>query len=172
VARARRAAVSVAIVIMATATGAARAHDPLEATTIVQIGADAIEVRSVLGSRRAFSACGRARFDACAGELYRLTVAGRSLSAESARGELRPDGDLELVTRHRRPAAGSLRILALHIQRSPNEMAGTIVTVLEGARTLRRETLDSDRPQLDVPLSRRPQESAAPAAISTRPTRP
>jgi hypothetical protein len=130
----------------------AHAHDPLEASTTAHLGSEWIELRSILGSRRAFAACGGAPFDACARSLYSVAVDGVAAPAVSARAALRPDGDLELVTRHQRPAAGSLRVAALHVQRDPAQMTGTTFVVMDGDTALRRVVLDGERPLVELPL--------------------
>jgi hypothetical protein len=124
--RVRPGALVPALVLIALSRSAS-AHDPLEATAVVRLESDRLEIAATLGARRAFRACRSEPFEACARHLYLVASDGSA-----------------------RPGDGPLRLTAAHLQRNPDEMAGATLTVFAGGKLLRRQILDAENASVEV----------------------
>lgn len=154
--KARRTAL--AVLSLLAIPRAAFGHDPLEATATARAESDRFVLEVRLGSRRAFRACGRERFEGCARTLYRVEAGGRALEPRSSSAALRPDGDLDLTVVYPPPGPGPLRLTALHLLRSPDEMAGASLAVYDGEALLARRMLAAEDASLEVRLEGPPAE--------------
>jgi hypothetical protein len=155
-----------ALLALGAASRLAVAHDPLEATAIVQIEDEQLTLQMTLGSWRASRACGRTPFDACARSLYRVVSGGEALRARSSEAALRPDGDVALTIVYPPPRGERLQLTAVHLQRHPEEMTGASLMVQRDDQVLVRRLLGADDATVEIELPLAPRSKLA--AIAKR----
>jgi hypothetical protein len=162
------------------------AHDPTELTTGVYLRTNCLEVRVTVAAETAMlllAADGhgvdalsssadleRARpaLNACAAGLFRISAAGKLLTAQETNVTLSVEDHIEMTLIYPRPVPGLLRFEAVHLKKLPaDEPYGAVVTVVDMGNKvfLAQKLLKADDPSLELKAPPPPPaDSPGPAA--------
>ncbi|HTD87117.1 MAG TPA: hypothetical protein VK850_11120 [Candidatus Binatia bacterium] len=162
------------------------AHDPTELTTGVYLRNDCLEVRVTVAAQtvlRLLAADGqsvaalsssadvdraRSALNACAAGLFRVSAAGKLLTAQETNVTLSVEDHIEMKLVYPRPEPGLLRLDAVHLKKLPaDEPYGAVVTAVDmGTKVfLAQKLLKADDPSLELKTPPAPPaNSTAPAA--------
>jgi hypothetical protein len=160
------------------------AHDPTELTTAVYLRNDCLEVRVTVAAQtvmRLLAADGqsvealsssadldraRAALNTCAAGLFRVSAAGKLLTAQETNVTLSVEDHIEMKLVYPRPQPGLLRLDAVHLKKLPaDEPYGAVVTAVDmGTKVfLAQKLLKADDPSMELKTPPPPPSGNSPA---------